>query len=272
MKLIPDVILPKWAKTPMEFININRCALEGDYVSNNLNNWIDLIFGYKQKGEMAEMHENLFRINTYDDYNLDNVSENKKYNEINNILLCGQTPKQIFIYAHPKKKNMDLLYYEVQSNPNDALQKFKKENEKLEKNYKKMIKMKYEENENMIYEFKEIEKKRIEEIENIKNTFDNREKKQNEIIDQLIDKNEKLKKDFDIYDKNKDIFVNDYINRLEKENNEEMKKKFSSPQKIIEYIREMEKEINKYKIREIDYKEEIEKKKKRNRKIYINSK
>ena len=39
-----------------------------------------------------------------------------------------------------------------------------------------------------------------------------------------------------------------------------MKKKFSSPQKIIEYIREMEKEINKYKIREIDYKEEIEKK------------
>jgi hypothetical protein len=260
MKLIPDVILPKWSKTPMEFISINRCALEGDYVSNNLNNWIDLIFGYKQKGEMAEMHENLFRINTYDDYNLDNVSENKKYNEINNILLCGQTPKQIFIYAHPKKKNMDLLCYELQSNPNDALLKFKKENEKLEKNYKKMVKKKYEENENMINEFKEIEKRKIEEIENIKNTFDNTEKKQNEIIEKLIGKNEKLKKDFDIYDKNKDIFVNDYINRLEKENNEEMKKKFSSPQKIIEYIREMEKEINKYKIREIDYKEEIEKK------------
>ena len=103
-------------------------------------------------------------------------------------------------------------------------------------------------------------KKKNEEIDKIKNTLDYREKKQKEIIEKVIDNNQKLKKDFDFYDQNKDIYVNNYVTRLEKENNEEIKKKFSSVKKIIEYIREMEMEINKYKIREIDYKEEIQQK------------
>jgi hypothetical protein len=48
---ISDVILPKWANnSAQKFIDIMKDALESEYVSNNLNSWIDLIFGYKQKG------------------------------------------------------------------------------------------------------------------------------------------------------------------------------------------------------------------------------
>ncbi|CAF4401087.1 unnamed protein product, partial [Adineta steineri] len=46
---VDDVILPKWAQTPEDFIRINRAALESEFVSCHLHHWIDLIFGYKQR-------------------------------------------------------------------------------------------------------------------------------------------------------------------------------------------------------------------------------
>lgn len=49
-----DVVLPTWAKgDPKEFIRLHRLALESDYVSAHLHEWIDLIFGFKQTGQAA---------------------------------------------------------------------------------------------------------------------------------------------------------------------------------------------------------------------------
>lgn len=64
--VVGDVILPSWAGSPEEFVFRNRQALESDYVSQRLNNWIDLIFGYKQQGEEALKADNVFFYMTYE--------------------------------------------------------------------------------------------------------------------------------------------------------------------------------------------------------------
>ncbi|KAJ6233844.1 beige/beach-related [Anaeramoeba flamelloides] len=102
-----DVVLPKWAKTPEEFIKIHRKALESEYVSKYLNNWIDLIFGYKQRGEEAEKADNVFYHLTYEgSINIDNVKDPiERKAIISQIEHFGQCPIQIFNKPHPKRVN-----------------------------------------------------------------------------------------------------------------------------------------------------------------------
>ena len=57
-----DYILPNWCKNdPRKFTLILNKILESKEVSLNLNSWIDLIFGYKQKGPNAIKSLNIFR-------------------------------------------------------------------------------------------------------------------------------------------------------------------------------------------------------------------
>ena len=63
---ISDVALPPWAKGSVEkFVSTRRAALESDYVSEHLHEWIDLIFGYKQRGQEAVESHNVFYYLTY---------------------------------------------------------------------------------------------------------------------------------------------------------------------------------------------------------------
>ena len=104
---LDNVQLPPWAKDdPREFIRLHRAALESDYVSSHLHEWIDLIFGYKQQGpaavEAVNLYHPLFYEGNVDIYSIeDPLKKNAVIGFINNF---GQTPKQLFKKPHPCKK------------------------------------------------------------------------------------------------------------------------------------------------------------------------
>ncbi|CAN8019431.1 unnamed protein product, partial [Ixodes persulcatus] len=104
---LDDILLPSWAKgDPREFIRVHRMALESDYVSAHLHEWIDLIFGYKQQGQPAveavNVFHHLFYEGNVDIYSIDDpLKKNATIGFINNF---GQIPKQLFKKPHPFKK------------------------------------------------------------------------------------------------------------------------------------------------------------------------
>ncbi|MEQ2168809.1 hypothetical protein GOODEAATRI_018620 [Goodea atripinnis] len=58
---VNHVNLPPWARNdPRLFILIHRQALESEHVSQTLCQWIDLVFGLKQKGKAAVQAINVF--------------------------------------------------------------------------------------------------------------------------------------------------------------------------------------------------------------------
>lgn len=59
-QVVDDVVLPPWAIDATDFVSKHRAALESDHVSAHLHLWIDLIFGYRQKGKAAEEALNVF--------------------------------------------------------------------------------------------------------------------------------------------------------------------------------------------------------------------
>ncbi|EEB06686.2 beige protein [Schizosaccharomyces japonicus yFS275] len=103
---IDNVVLPPWAKgDPMIFVQKNREALESDYVSAHLHEWIDLIFGCDQKGPSAVNRTNVFHNLSYqgsiDLENIDNELELAA--TVGIIHNFGQTPNQIFKRPHPPR-------------------------------------------------------------------------------------------------------------------------------------------------------------------------
>ncbi|KAK3746418.1 hypothetical protein QZH41_012767, partial [Actinostola sp. cb2023] len=102
---VMNVELPPYAKDCEHFIRNNREALESEYVSERLHDWIDLIFGYKQRGEEAWKAENVFYYLTYEGaVDLDSITEpNERASLEAQILEFGQTPKQLFRSPHPRR-------------------------------------------------------------------------------------------------------------------------------------------------------------------------
>ena len=102
---VHDVILPQWASSPDDFVRKHRMALESDHVSENLHHWIDLIFGYKQKGQEAAEAYNVFYYCTYEGaVNLDAIDDVEEREAVEGMINnFGQTPCQLLKDPHPKR-------------------------------------------------------------------------------------------------------------------------------------------------------------------------
>ena len=105
---VDDVKLPKWAGgSPYLFLKLHRKALECNNVSKNLHNWIDLVFGFKQKGHIGEAFYNIYYPITYEDYYVEAMkSSPESFHEslFTQALYFGQTPMQLFKKNHPRKE------------------------------------------------------------------------------------------------------------------------------------------------------------------------
>ncbi|KAH6855033.1 hypothetical protein B0I37DRAFT_363738 [Chaetomium sp. MPI-CAGE-AT-0009] len=104
---VDNVVLPPWAKgDPKIFIAKNREALESPYVSQRLHQWIDLVFGYKQRGEVAVESLNVFHPLSYKGArDLDNITDPQERLITTGIIHnFGQTPHQIFTKPHPARE------------------------------------------------------------------------------------------------------------------------------------------------------------------------
>lgn len=99
-----DVKLPKWARSPADLVRKLRQALESDHVSARLHLWIDLVFGYKQRGEDAAQAHNLFHPLTYEGaVELDELDPRDRVAVETQIDEFGQTPTQLFVLPHPPR-------------------------------------------------------------------------------------------------------------------------------------------------------------------------
>nr|XP_014344056.1 PREDICTED: lipopolysaccharide-responsive and beige-like anchor protein isoform X1 [Latimeria chalumnae] len=105
--VVSDVELPPWAKTPEEFVRINRLALESEFVSCQLHQWIDLIFGYKQQGPEGVRSLNIFYYLTYEGaVNLNSITDPVLREAVEaQIRSFGQTPSQLLIEPHPPRSS-----------------------------------------------------------------------------------------------------------------------------------------------------------------------
>ncbi|CAD6262751.1 unnamed protein product [Miscanthus lutarioriparius] len=118
---LDSVELPPWAENHVDFVHKHRKALESEHVSAHLHEWIDLIFGYKQRGKEAIMANNVFFYITYEGtVDIDKITDPVERRATQDqIAYFGQTPSQLLTVPHMKRKplaevlqlqNHDLAY------------------------------------------------------------------------------------------------------------------------------------------------------------------
>ncbi|OAY75714.1 BEACH domain-containing protein C2 [Ananas comosus] len=120
---LDSVHLPVWAESPVDFIHKHRKALESEHVSAHLHEWIDLIFGYKQRGKEAMAANNVFFYITYEGtVDIDKITDPVQRQAMQDqIAYFGQTSSQLLTVPHMKRKPLaDVLHLQtIFRNPNE---------------------------------------------------------------------------------------------------------------------------------------------------------
>ena len=99
-----DMELPPWAPNAEAFVFLHRCALESIFVTQDLHEWVDLMFGYKSRGKAA-----IDAINDFHPFSYSECLANKaKYEDRADMIsehaaTFGVAPQQIFTEPSPKK-------------------------------------------------------------------------------------------------------------------------------------------------------------------------
>uniref|UniRef100_A0A3Q2NZ63 Lysosomal trafficking regulator n=1 Tax=Fundulus heteroclitus TaxID=8078 RepID=A0A3Q2NZ63_FUNHE len=112
---VNHVNLPPWARNdPRLFILIHRQALESEHVSQTLCQWIDLVFGLKQKGKAAVQAINVFHPATYFGMDVSAVEDPVQRRALETMIKTyGQTPRQLFNATHTSRTAPKLMEGEL---------------------------------------------------------------------------------------------------------------------------------------------------------------
>ncbi|OHT02044.1 hypothetical protein TRFO_30960 [Tritrichomonas foetus] len=95
-----NVVLPEWANSsPILYTLNHRKHLEK---TEEIQKWIDLVFGYIQNGDEAVNHKNLFLPTAYHENTPESLQMTQEVyeNQVNNF---GQCPTQLFTKEHPQR-------------------------------------------------------------------------------------------------------------------------------------------------------------------------
>lgn len=90
--------LPPYEENPVKFVYLNRKALESEYVTSHLNEWIDVIWGIRQRDQTCQMRPEMY----FEDKNPRSM----------NIRSFGHVQSKLFVKPHPSCKVTKASSYE----------------------------------------------------------------------------------------------------------------------------------------------------------------
>ena len=136
---VNNVNCPIWSgDNPYKFLTIINIAFESNFVSSNINNWIDLIYGYKQRGKEAEKENNIYTFPSYGDLvPIDKMNKDEKI-YFYRLVEFGICPRQIFKKPFDKREKPKILKEIINAN-NQIITIDINEDKKIKTDKKKII-------------------------------------------------------------------------------------------------------------------------------------